>query len=312
MANLDISEETFDWRSPASWSPDSSDGGVGGVLRKVIPAYGQRIGEASKQLTKLLEAEARSASGGKSAVLRLTPKGGGRDTVESMSWVPKGFLDKDIAPEGLRSFGSPWLTAGIPGSSRIGPNSWPAPGMGQFLIQAKGSALVVTFPYAASLEQGASLAATEDWLVALPPASFNRLAKGSMQAGRLAENSVFWIPYGWVTILVNCTGQVEFPRTLVIPYLNAKLALGYPSIGLLVNFHIDHVKSNKEKGGTYWNQHGDSYMEWLGTLDVQEARQVDQDGTQVIPPPALMDGKAEDGDSGHRGNEVEAESESCN
>ena len=76
--------------------------------------------------------------------------------------------------------------------------------------------------------------------MALPSVSFNQFAKGLMHAVRLVENSVVWIPYGWVTMMVNCMGQVDSPRALVIPYLNAKLALGYPSLGLLVNLHFDH------------------------------------------------------------------------
>ena len=86
--------------------------------------------------------------------------------------------------------------------------------------------MLVTFPYASSLERGANMAATKEWLMALPPASFNQFAKGSMQAVSLVENSVVWIPYGWVTMLVNCRGQLDIPQALVIPYLNAKLALG--------------------------------------------------------------------------------------
>ena len=77
-------------------------------------------------------------------------------------------MQQNIAPEGLRSFGSPWLLAGLAGSSHIGPNNWPLPGMGHFLIQVKGTAMVLTFPYASSLERGATIAGTEDWLMDMP------------------------------------------------------------------------------------------------------------------------------------------------
>ena len=127
-----------------------------------------------------------------------------------------------------------------------------------------------------------------------------------MQAVRLVENSVVWIPYGWVTMLVNNSGQEVIPNTLVAPYFNAKLILGYPGCGLLINFTLDHVKAN-DGSGKYWKEHGESYAEWLGTLHRQEDSQLApvpaspphssfQESSQVIPPgpPALMDGTAED------------------
>ena len=85
--------------------------------------------------------------------------------------------------------------------------------------------------------------------------------------------------------------------TLVVPYLSAKLAHGYPSLGLLVNFHLEHAKRGQQKGAKYWKEHGDSYIEWLGTLNCQD----DQEGTQIVNPgqPALClsDGPVEEGDS---------------
>ena len=63
------------------------------------------------------------------------------------------------------------------------------------------------------------------------------LSNGAMYAATLVEHSVVWIPYGWAVILVNCTEKSDFPMSLVIPYLNAKLAVSYPSIMRLVNFN---------------------------------------------------------------------------
>ena len=102
---MDPPDNAFNVRCPATWSPASSDADVGGCLRKVIPAYGQRIEEASGKLITLLQSEARSPMGARAAVLRVSPKGGLRDSVESMSWAPKAWLNQDIAPEGLRSCG---------------------------------------------------------------------------------------------------------------------------------------------------------------------------------------------------------------
>ena len=150
--------------------------------------------------------------------------------------------------------------------------------------------------------------------MALPPASFNQFAKGSMQAVRLVENSVVWIPYGWVTMMVNCRGQMDIPQALVIPYLNAKLALGYPSLGLLVNFHLEHVKANNGVGHQFWTDHGDSYVEWLGALNPPEDSQVPQlaipiQDIQEVPPgpPALCDGQPDDVDMDQQATPAGAE-----
>ncbi len=143
---MDIPGQDFDERIPATWSPNNDPNDVGSILRKVIPAYGSRIADASANLTKILDKEALSATGAKGCVVWVTPKGGQRDTVESMSWAPKAWMNKSMVPEALRSFGSPWLVGGLPGSCRIGVNGWPVPGMGQFLIQTRGSSILVTFP----------------------------------------------------------------------------------------------------------------------------------------------------------------------
>ena len=133
----------------------------------------------------------------------------------------------------------------------------------------------------------------------LPPSSFNQFSAGTISAVKMTENMVVWIPYGWVTLMVNNVGEPGFPRTMVIPYLNAKLALGYPSIGLLIKFHIDHVKANQGKGAKYWTQHGDTYMEWLGNLDRHAGSPAIQDESQVnsVGQPALMDGHEDDGET---------------
>ena len=57
------------------------------------------------------------------------------------------------------------------------------------------------------------------------------------------------------------------------------------------------MKANQGKGGKYWSEHGDSYSEWLGTLNRHEDSQaIQEEFKEVVPPghPALMDGHAED------------------
>ena len=125
---------------------------------------------------------------------------------------------------------------------------------------------------------------TEDWLMNLPPSACNQLAGTSFRAVRIVKETVVWIPYGWVTMLVNCMGQLDVSQALIIPYLNAKLALAYPSLGILVNFHVEYVKNHKQNGVNHWKEHGDTYLEWLATLSSAV-------NTDTPPPntPAIMD-----------------------
>ena len=134
----DIPEDCFNHTNHAAWSPAASETEVGGCLRKVIPAYGQRLADQEARLTKLLADQQRLAGGCRSGLIRCAPKGGVRDNVEAMTWVPKTWMEQAMSPDGLRSFGSPWMVAGVPGSSRFGPSVSVSPGMGQFWSSSKG------------------------------------------------------------------------------------------------------------------------------------------------------------------------------
>ena len=105
-----------------------------------------------------------------------------------------------MAPEALRQFGSPWIVAGMPASCRVGADNWPCPGMGQFLLQLVGNSWLITFPYSSSLERGATMKGTEEWILNLAPATFNQFAEKSFKAVRLCQGMVAWVPYGWVSI----------------------------------------------------------------------------------------------------------------
>ena len=83
--------------------------------------------------------------------------------------------------------------------------------------------------------------------MALSPDILNQFSKMSLQAVLLNENSVVWIPYGWVIMLVNCGDQLVMPQALVIPYHNPQLALRYPSLGRLANFHIEKCEGQSEE-----------------------------------------------------------------
>ena len=295
--HLDTPSEEFDARTPTAWSPNGSSEAhdIGDSLRNIIPAYKKRLTEVSETLEKSIRKDSLDPNGARSAKMRISPKGGNKDTVESMSWAPQARAFQSMAPEAMRTFGAPWLVAGLPGSSRIGPNSWPAPGVGQFIIKTTGSAWLVSFPYAASLERGATMDATEDWLINLPPTNFNQFAKAHFQVVRLVQQSVVWIPYGWVTMLVNCRNTLDICQALVIPYLNANLAIGYPSLGLLVTFHIQLVKAHQANGQKHWKEHGDSYLEWLANLSNGPQGDIHaiEDSRAGAEVQALMDGQAD-------------------
>ena len=71
---MDIPDNKFQERRPAAWSPECPDGDIGGGVRRVTPAFGQCVEEACNKLGQLLQVEARSPTGARAAVLRVTPK----------------------------------------------------------------------------------------------------------------------------------------------------------------------------------------------------------------------------------------------
>ena len=170
--------------------------------------------------------------------------------------------------------------------------------MGQFLIQVEGSSMLVTFPFASSLERGASIGDTEDWLAGLPPAVFERFANDALRGVRMMEGAVVWIPVGWCAIMVN-SQQHSWSSTLAIPYVNTKLALDYPGIGILANFHLEHVRFHQEQGAKHWSEHGDSFIDWLNNFAGRDGDQIEQLPLEDSLPRqlALMDNMADVEDS---------------
>ena len=114
----------------------------------------------------------------------------------------------------------------------------------------------------------------------------------------MTVGTVVWIPVGWCASMVNSYHH-SWSSTLAIPYVNTKLALGHPGIGILVNFHIENVRYHQERGAKHWSEHGDSFIDWLTNFAGRDGDQIEQLPLEDSLPRqlALMDNMADAEDS---------------
>ena len=77
------------------------------------------------------------------------------------------------------------------------------------------------------------------------------------------------------------------------------MPIGHPGIGILVNFHIENVRTQQEKKTKHWSEHGDSLIDWLTNFAGRDGDQIEQLPLEDSLPRqlALVDGTAETEDS---------------
>ena len=76
-------------------------------------------------------------------VSRFVPLGGGQDTVEELTWVPRARRSKSQTLEFLRLLGTPrLLSIGVVGA-RTDAVHWPVPGFAHILCAQRGDMLAV-------------------------------------------------------------------------------------------------------------------------------------------------------------------------
>ena len=112
-----------------------------------------RIGRAQTKTKDFLARNSLMAH----AQIRIMPKGGGHDTIETMAWAPRAWLDKQRSPDALRGPGAPWLLSSRPATVRSGAAQWPIVGAGHFLHMLKGEVSCLLWPASAVAERGADL-----------------------------------------------------------------------------------------------------------------------------------------------------------
>ncbi|MCP4243590.1 MAG: hypothetical protein GY772_23795, partial [bacterium] len=147
-----------DWARPL-WFEDGNSSELV-PLRALVTAIGEaRVVEATARL-----AAHHVAKKDKVAMQQLRPKGGGRDTVERLDWLPNSMRDTAGAPQALRTFGAPWLLSQEPRTHRTGAETYPLVGFGHFLVPLAGEALVVVWPMSPLIRLGIMGHRITEWM----------------------------------------------------------------------------------------------------------------------------------------------------
>ena len=273
----DIPDGMFSADTLAIWSPKAN--GLGEHLRKLPLSYGHRLQPSQDKMLAYLQGQQGQPDGATMGVLRMPPKGQPTDSVEALSWAPPTWKEKGWVPEALRTFGSPWLLVGQPGSCRVGASGWAMPGMGQFLAVLSGSAYLVTFPYSEAMERGAEMANAHKWLLETTGKVFATFAGKAIRAAAMSTGCTAWVPYGWAAILLTTVTHGTPSLVMSAPYLNHALAKQYAWLGVLVKHNVDVVTALQRSGHKPWDTLAPSYLEWLGSL--QEGPEHGQPGQKT-------------------------------
>ena len=284
--------ETFDRGILTAWTSKCS-GPVAARLQKLGRSFGERLTKDAQRSAQWLqeEAEKPSGQGQVTANLRMPPKGSGRDTLESLHWVPSVWQEQGQTPEAIRTFGAPWLLSSNAGILRSGEAAWQHPGFGHFLVILQGNGWLTGFPIRDAMEMGGHPFNPAEWSLNLIQDHFNAFAGASMRGVAIQEGMVLWVPYGWATMALadhNLSGPFQ---CIQVPYLNAALALEVP----LMKYFIQHNLGICQNTANLWTPDVcKQLVDWLTNLSEQMPQHPEQQGHPAQPPIPLMD--ARDGD----------------
>ncbi|MCP4244751.1 MAG: hypothetical protein GY772_29770, partial [bacterium] len=203
----------LNWTVPMWFGAESE--GVGTALRSLRSACGaERVTQALVKLAMYV------ASGESVSMLLMTPRGAGRDTVETLAWVPKELA---AVPEALRSFGAPWLFTQCANAHRQGDLAYPFPGLGHFLLGLEGKMLVITWPMRPLVSMG--LEGQDMWkhMSSWPVDRLADFVEKNAVHFCLSCGASAWIPYGHFSLLVALPGS-DRASVLFQPIVSAPLA----------------------------------------------------------------------------------------
>ena len=253
--------------------------GVGASLKKLHLAMDKRVSDSiqDRKLQNLIDQESKFAAAAgqpRSGVshLRMAAKGGHQDSLEQAAWTPQAWRSMEIVPEALRDEGAPWLLCGSPGSTRYKNSSWPLPGHGQILSVIQGTVILVTIPYKTICSRGASEETAVEWFFRdVAYNIFEKMVNKDLKAITLSKGCTAWVPFGWATILVSMGWTAEHSYVLSAPFVNSKLAMGYPGIEKLSTFWEAIVSKRTSSSWASWKP---AYLQYFGSLrEVYKAQQ---------------------------------------
>ena len=276
----DLADLDFDPTFPAAWhGPPATSGpakkrpvnpkqGVeasiaGASWHKLEAAYGDRIAKVKEALIPVMLGDYQRQTGIGCSCVRMPPKGAPHDTVEKLEWIPQALLQM-ASPENLRSYGSPWLLGGLPGSCRRGTQHWAIPGFGKTLLALQGPVFLVLFCIRDMLDYGPSVSEIDAWLTGLSHKAFTGVADKHFSLVTLVQGDSVWVPYGYHAMMVTGSLQTEPSMVIEAPFLTATLATRFPQLGYVVQHNIDFYRAILQQKP--WDKIGQPLLDWLQEL----------------------------------------------
>ena len=279
----DMPEEEWDPSAFSIWS--SHEPTCGADSRKLPSLLDNRIKAAIRDCERTMDKDKKKEINNLMWMKTLPPKGQPHDTVEQLVWNPRVLASRGFSPEALRGYGSPMIFAAIPGSSRVLHHAWYLPGVGHLFIVNHGPVIVMTFPFLAALNRGASCETIVQWLCDLSPKLLKDFSDKNVSLVSLEDGASAWVPYGFAVILVIPASNKVNSCVLGVPYTNANLAKLYPHFGQLAAFLEKHTAAAANFGSPPWVREAGNFSEWLRSVmstPAPPARELQLPQTPVI------------------------------
>ena len=182
----------------------------------------------------------------------------------SMTWVPGSLRDKNVLPESLGTFGSPWLLASGQGSFRHGPEDIPFSGFGHFLHGVSGTVLVMAWPVSILVELAVNAEDGIGTFASMSRDSFAHTVQTHVFHTLLHKGQSVWIPGGYYDCHVSLQ-DTTVSHTIVVPYINASqvTAICASSRDAVVSAYQRFLRVIEAKAKKPWGQIGNAFRIWL-------------------------------------------------
>lgn len=218
-----------------------------------------------------------------------------------MGWIPPSLKQKEFHPEGVRTFGGPWIWRTSPGAYRYGPVSWPFWGFGQFLIGIRGTALVMSWPMSVISDLAVQAEQGIEVMSLMPRHQFNAQIAGFFHT-LVRPGQAVWIPFGHCPMYIALPEDTELSSNFMVsvPFMSPKLlnALSDSDTAMLQSTFKRYALSSPIKNMSPWSTIGPAMLTWLGLDDMgnddddEATSEVDSDPNDTMNN--IADGQALD------------------
>ncbi|MCP4243059.1 MAG: hypothetical protein GY772_21100 [bacterium] len=245
-----------DWQQPQWFDRSTPCGFCFAHLHEAIGT--ERLAAVGEKLGAYLASEAW-------AMCFLKPRGGGKDQVEALEWLPPALLKASGPPEAMRTFGGPWLLAQKPRHARHGAKFNPFPGVGQCLLCLSGPVLAVTWAFKPLANAGVMGPAMWDFVSNWTVAKLAAFLQADGAHFLLREGASAWLPYGHHAVFFS-VGQGPVAKLLMMPVVSVPLASAVPDVSFKALVHWWNDFAEKASGPP-WDALVGEALDWAKTCE---------------------------------------------